>query len=73
QGTIDLEASFEAGKKYMAVLTMSDARPLVLKAPIQVVPKSVGTNAIYIVLALAAIGGVVFFVLRQRHRQAETV
>ena len=71
QGTIDVEASFEAEKKYIAVLVMSDAPPLVLKAPIQVVPKGVGTNAVYIVLGLAAIGGMVFFVLRQRHRQAE--
>ncbi|MDQ3563830.1 MAG: hypothetical protein M3436_06710 [Pseudomonadota bacterium] len=69
QGMIDVEASFEAEKKYIAVLVMSDVRPLVLKAPIQVVPK--GTNAIYIGLGLAAIGGMVFFVLR-RHRQAET-
>lgn len=74
QGTIDVEASFEAEKKYIAVLVMSDAPPLVLKAPIQVVPKGVGTNAIYIVLGLAAIGGMVFFALRQRRdRQAEAV
>ena len=74
QGSITLDASFEAEKKYMAVLTMSDAPPLVLKAPIQVVPKSVvGTNAIYIVLGLAAMGGIAFFVFRQRYRQAETV
>lgn len=71
QGTIDLETSFEAEKNYMAVLTMSDARPLVLKAPIQVVPESVGTNAMYLLFGLAAVGAAGYFVFRQR--QAEMV
>jgi hypothetical protein len=38
QGAVNLESEFEAGKRYMAVLTMSDARPVVLKVPIQVAP-----------------------------------
>jgi hypothetical protein len=38
---VNLESEFEAEKRYVAVLTMSDTRPPVLKALIQVVPKQV--------------------------------
>lgn len=35
-GTIDLNGNFEAGKRYAAVVTLRDARPLVSRLPIQV-------------------------------------
>lgn len=73
-GTINLEASFEPEKRYIAVLTMSDTRPLILKAPIQVVGKGGGTNPLLMVLALAAVAGAVFFVLKSRQKhQTEAV
>jgi hypothetical protein len=68
-GTINMEASFEPNRRYMAVLTMGDTRPLILKAPIQVVETTGGTNPLLIVLALGAVGGAVFFILRMRQRQ----
>ncbi len=73
QGTLNLEASFDLDKRYMAVLTMADTRPLILKAPIQVTPKGGGTNPLLIVLAVAAIGGAAFFVLRARQKQPAEV
>lgn len=73
QGTLLLESEFEAGKRYMAVLTMSDARPLVLKAPIQVVPKQGTSLYVMIGLAIMVIGAVIFLVLRLRQRRTETV
>ena len=73
QGTLLLESEFEAGKQYMAVLTMSDARPLVLKAPIQVVPNQGTSLYVQIGLAIMVIGAVIFLVLRLRQSRMETV
>ena len=73
QGTVSLESEFEAGKRYMAVLTMSDARPLVLKAPIQVVPNQGTSLYVQIGLAIMVIGAVIFLVLRLRQSRMETV
>ncbi len=77
QGTVSLESDFEIGKRYMAVLTMSDARPLVLKAPIQVVSSggiTGGMNPILIGLLVAAvIGALIFFGLKLRQGRTETV
>jgi len=73
QGTVTLESEFEAGKRYVAVLVMSDARPLVLKAPIQVVPKQGTSFYVMIGLAIMVIGAVIFLVLRLRQRRMETV
>jgi hypothetical protein len=72
QGTVNLESEFELGKRYMAILTMSDARPLVLKAPIQVVPKG-GSSPYMIGLAVVAVGVGIFLVLRLRQSRTQTV
>jgi hypothetical protein len=73
QGSVNLESEFEAGKRYMAVLTMSDARPLVLKAPIQVVPKQGTSFYVMIGLGIIVIGAVIFLVLRLRQSRTETL
>jgi hypothetical protein len=57
----------------MAVLTMSDARPLVLKAPIQVVPKQGTSFYVMIGLGIIVIGAVIFLVLRLRQSRTETI
>jgi hypothetical protein len=68
-GTLNAEASFEVGKRYMAVLTLADTRPLVLKAQIEVVPQTAGTgtNILLLVLAAAAAGGFVFYKMKQNN------
>jgi hypothetical protein len=62
QGSASLEANIEEGKKYVAVLTLSDVRPLVLKSTIQVVRQgSSAPTAIIVVLLLAAAGAAYYF------------
>jgi len=73
QGTVNLESEFEAGKRYMAVMTMSDTRPLVLKAPIQVVSNQGTSSYVMIGLGIMVIGAVIFLVLRLRQGRMETV
>jgi hypothetical protein len=72
QGTLNLESDFELGKRYMAVLTMSDARPLVLKAPIQVVPNS-GTSPYLIGLGVVVLGVGAFLFMRLRQSRTQAV
>jgi hypothetical protein len=61
-GTINVEGSFETGKKYMAVVTISDTRPLVLKAPIRVGESGGGSSSMLLaVLGLAAAAGGFYF------------
>lgn len=73
QGTVNLESEFEAGKRYIAVMTMGDTRPLVLKAPIQVVPNQGTSRYVMIGLGIVVIGAVIFLVLRLRQGRMETV
>jgi hypothetical protein len=73
QGSVTLESEFEAGKRYVAVLVMSDARPLVLKAPIQVNPKQGTSFYVMIGLGIMVIGAVIFLVLRLRQSRMETI
>ncbi len=61
-GTINVEGNFEQGKKYMAVVTISDTRPLVLKAPIRVGESGGGGSSIMVAgLVLAAAAGGFYF------------
>jgi len=70
-GSASLEADFEEGKKYAAVLTLSDVRPLVLKAPIQVVRQStVGKPYLTIGLFIAVAGALYYFYVF-RNKQAK--
>ncbi len=76
QGTVSLESDFEVGKRYMAVLTMADARPLVLKAPIQVVlggGMTGGMNVFVIALVALVIGAAIFLALKLRQGRTQTV
>jgi hypothetical protein len=73
QGTVNLESEFEAGKRYVAVLTLSDTRPPVLKAPIQVVPKQGTSLYVMIGLGIMVIGARLVLVLRLRQGRVETV
>ncbi len=59
-GTLNAEASFEEGKRYMAVLTLADTRPLVLKAQIEVVPTSGGSGTTILIILVAAAGALWF-------------
>jgi hypothetical protein len=71
QGSASLEANIEEGKKYVAVLTLSDVRPLVLKSTIQVVRKSGSGLAVIIVgLLLAAAGAAYYFFIHKPKQQA---
>jgi hypothetical protein len=59
-GTISVDANFEQGKKYMAVVTISDTRPMVLKAPIRIAEGGGGTK-FAMIGGLLLIGGAVGF------------
>ncbi|MGH8583259.1 MAG: hypothetical protein ACREWG_10845 [Gammaproteobacteria bacterium] len=72
-GTLNVEADIDAAKRYMAVLTMGDTRPLVMKAPIWVEPAGIGFNPILIILVAVAVGGVAFYFLKMRRGPAVQV
>ncbi|MFH0350326.1 MAG: hypothetical protein ACHBMF_00080 [Chromatiales bacterium] len=64
-GTIDLNGNFEEGKRYAAVVTLRDARPLVSRLPIQV-GESAGIRITFIAGAMFLIA-VVLGGLQWRH------